>query len=95
VNQLLKSLESEANRVLSYFTANKLPGGKCQKNKFLLIRGKNDKKWPESSVAIAGEQVTELLSERILGVVVSNNLKWCEQYKQFFLLNPIWRSSLM
>jgi hypothetical protein len=80
VNQLLKSLESEASRVLAYFTANKLVAN-AKKTKFLLIRGKNDKKWPESSVTIAGEQVTESLSERILGVKVSNNLKWCEQYR--------------
>jgi hypothetical protein len=46
VNQLLKSLESEATRVLAYFTANKLVAN-AKKTKFLLIRGKNDKKWPE------------------------------------------------
>jgi hypothetical protein len=81
VNQLLKSLESEATRVLAYFTANKLVAN-AKKTKFLLIRGKNDKNWPESSVAINGEQVTESSSERILGVRVSNNLKWCDQYRE-------------
>jgi hypothetical protein len=40
VYQLLKSLESEATKVLSYFVAK-------GKTKFLLIRGKNTKKWPE------------------------------------------------
>jgi hypothetical protein len=38
-------------------------GGNAKKTKFLLIRGKNDKKWAKSSVNIAGEQVTESISE--------------------------------
>jgi hypothetical protein len=32
--------------VLAYFTANKQVAN-AKKTKFLLIRGKNDKKWPE------------------------------------------------
>jgi hypothetical protein len=45
-----------------------------KKNQFLLIRGKGDKKWAESSVNIGGEQVNESRAERILGVKVTNNL---------------------
>jgi hypothetical protein len=80
VQQLLKSLESEAAKVLAYFAANKLVAN-AKKTKFLLIRGKGAKKWPESTVSIGGELVTESMSERILGVVVSNNLKWSDQYR--------------
>jgi hypothetical protein len=80
VQQLLKSLESEAAKVLAYFAANKLVAN-AKKTKFLLIRGKGDKKWAESSVNIGGEQVNESRAERILGVKVTNNLKWNDHYR--------------
>jgi hypothetical protein len=53
----------------------------AKKTKFLLIRGRNARKWPESAVSIGGGLVSESTSERLLGVVVSNNLKWTDQYR--------------
>jgi hypothetical protein len=81
VKQLLKSLESEALKVMTYFADNKLVAN-AKKTKFLLIRGKGDKKWAESFVNIGGEQVNESRAERILGVKVTNNLKWNDHYRE-------------
>jgi ribonuclease P/MRP protein subunit RPP40 len=71
----LRNLETEANNVLQYMTVNKLvayPG----KTKFLLIRGKSHKKWPEVSIMV----VKESPSETVLGIIVNNKLQWHEQH---------------
>jgi hypothetical protein len=47
------AMQCNANAVITVITAN------AKKTKFLLIRGKDDKKWAESSVNIGGEQVNE------------------------------------
>jgi hypothetical protein len=51
-----------------------------KKTKFLLIRGKKHKKWPQSSINIGNDLVKESSSENILGVTVNNKLKWDEQH---------------
>jgi hypothetical protein len=51
MTSLLRNLETEANNVLQYMAVNKLvanPG----KTKFLMIRGKSYKKWPEVSIKV-------------------------------------------
>jgi hypothetical protein len=58
VPQLLESLESEVAKVLAYFAANKLVAN-AKKTMFLLIRGRNARKWPESAVSIGGGLVSE------------------------------------
>jgi hypothetical protein len=75
ISQLLETLEHEASRVLDYMSRNKLVAN-ASKTGFLLIRGKGHKKWPLTSVNIGSETVVESECEKILGVQVSNNLKW-------------------
>jgi hypothetical protein len=53
----------------------------ADKTKFLLIRGKKHKKWPEVKVMIGNSIVNESQSEKILGVTVNNKLKWQEQHR--------------
>jgi retron-type reverse transcriptase len=76
---LLEGLEAEAGRVLQYMAVNKLVANP-KKTKFLLIRGKKHKKWPQSSINIGNDLVKESSSENILGVTVNNKLKWDEQH---------------
>jgi exonuclease III len=75
ISQLLETLEHEASRVLDYMSRNKLVAN-ASKTGFLLIRGKGHKKWPLTSVNVGSETVVESECEKILGVQVSNNLKW-------------------
>jgi retron-type reverse transcriptase len=79
MTSLLKNLETEANSVLQYMAVNKLvanPG----KTKFLLIRGKSHKKWPEVSIKVGNKSVKESPSETVLGIIVNNKLQWHEQH---------------
>jgi hypothetical protein len=76
---LLKNLESEAAEVLTYMAVNKLVANPS-KTSFLLIRGKKNKKWEETSIKIGNSPVKESACEKILGITIQNNLKWNEQH---------------
>jgi hypothetical protein len=75
MNSLTVGLETAADKVLTYMAANKLVANP-KKTKFLLMRGKHHKKWPETRIRVGGDSVKESTHERLLGVTVSNNLKW-------------------
>jgi hypothetical protein len=80
ISHLVRSLELEATRVLDYMSRNKLVAN-AKKTGFLLIRGKGHKKWPKTSVIVGSESVVESECQKILGVQVSNNLKWNEHLR--------------
>jgi hypothetical protein len=80
ISHLVESLEHEATRVLDYMSRNKLVAN-AKKTGFLLIRGKGHKKWPKTSVNVGSESVVESECQKILGVQVSNNLKWNEHLR--------------
>jgi retron-type reverse transcriptase len=79
MESLLASLETEAAMILDYMAVNKLVAN-ADKTKFLLIRGKRHKKWPEVKIKVGNSIVNESQSEKILGVTVNNKLKWDEHH---------------
>jgi hypothetical protein len=46
------------------------------------MRGKHHKKWLETTIRVGGVCVTESTPEKLLGVTVSNNLKWKDHHQQ-------------
>jgi hypothetical protein len=74
MNSLTVGLETAADKVLTYMADNELVANP-KKTKFLLMRGKHHKKWPETTIRVGGDSVKESTHERLLGVTVSNNLK--------------------
>jgi hypothetical protein len=81
MNSLTVGLETAADKVLTYMAANKLVSNP-KKTKFLRMRGKHHKKWPETTIRVGGDIVKESTHERLLGVIVSNNLKWKDHHQQ-------------
>jgi hypothetical protein len=79
MKSLVTNLEAEAAKVLEYMAVNKLVANADQ-TKFLLIRGKKHKKWPEVKVMIGNSIVNESQSEKILGATVNDKLKWDEHH---------------
>jgi retron-type reverse transcriptase len=79
MKSLLASLETEAAMILDYIAVNKLVAN-ADKTKFLLIRGKRHKKWPEVKIKVGNSLVNESQSEKILGITVNNKLKWDEHH---------------
>jgi hypothetical protein len=80
MSSLLQNLEKEAERVLQFMAVNKLVAANPAKTSFILIRGKDHKKWPETSIKIGNSSVKESVSEKILGVTVNNKLKWQDHH---------------
>jgi hypothetical protein len=80
ISNLVETLELEASRVLDYMSRNKLVAN-AKKTGFLLIRGKGCKKWPITSVNVGSDPVVESQCLKILGVQVSNNLKWSDHLR--------------
>jgi hypothetical protein len=74
-------LETAADKVLIYMADNKLVANP-KKTKFLLMRGKHHKKCPATTIRVGGDSVTESTHEKLLGVTVSNNLKWKDHHQQ-------------
>jgi hypothetical protein len=81
INSLKLGLETAADKVLIYMAANKLVANP-QKTKFLLMRGIHHKKWPETSIRVGGDSIKESTHEKLLGVTVSNDLKWKHHHQQ-------------
>jgi retron-type reverse transcriptase len=81
MNSLKLGLETAADKVLIYMAANKLVANP-QKTKFLLMRGIHHKKWPETSIRVGGDSIKESTHEKLLGVTVSNDLKWKHHHQQ-------------
>jgi hypothetical protein len=79
MSSLLQNLEREAERVLQFMAVNKLVANPA-KTSFILIRGKDHKKWPETSIKIGNSSVKESVSEKVLGVTVNNKLKWQDHH---------------
>jgi hypothetical protein len=74
-------LATAADKVLIYMAANKLVANP-NKTKFLLMRGKHHKKWPETTIRVGGDSIKESTHEKLLGFKVSNDLKWKDHHQQ-------------
>jgi hypothetical protein len=65
MKSLLTNLEAEAAMILEYMAVNKLVAN-AEINKFLLIRGKRHKKWPEVKIKVGNSLVNESQSEKVI-----------------------------
>ena len=80
VDEIIEVLENAAAKVLKYFASNGLVANPS-KTKFLLIRSKFDKSWPNSTIKIDNHNIAESKSEKVLGVVINNKLTWNDHFE--------------
>jgi len=82
LEELREKLKIEGEKVLRFFASNRLVANPSKTG--LLIFRPNQAAISESKVSIelGGENVTESTEQKVLGITISNDLKWSKQIEQ-------------
>ncbi len=73
--ELLKYLEEQAKKTFEYFASNSLVANES-KTVFMLVRPKGEKCTSTFKIKLGEEYIEESRSEKLLGIMLQNDLKW-------------------
>jgi len=75
LDDLKAKIKTEGERLLRFFASNQMVAN-ASKTGLLVFRPTRQAQCPPLSVNLAGEDITEVFEEKILGLIVNNELKW-------------------